>query len=269
MLVLRASTRLNALCFPVRLLYLMFDINVLHQANDPLGTISVIDDGHFRILSFGDNDEQTKMMRIAPHIPQHTYVQAMMLSLLFIKPKSAIILGLGGGALVHALRHCDAAIKLTAVELRGDVIDIAKRYFQLPVGKKLQLIHQDANKFLVEAEHKKVDVIYADMYIEKGVDKNQLQDKFLGQCQQQLKADGLLVLNCWKEHSRDLQLLEYLQHHFCEVYACLTGGGNWVVFAAKTPGRFEAANNKAAIQTLSQQLEVNLSRSLTRFGPWE
>jgi hypothetical protein len=42
-----------------------------------------------------------------------------------------------------------------------------------------------------------------------------------------------------------------------------------VVFAAKTPGRFEAANNKAAIQTLSQQLEVNLSRSLTRFGPWE
>ncbi|MBB1270770.1 spermidine synthase [Shewanella sp. SR44-3] len=247
----------------------MSDIKVLHQANDQFGTISVIDDDHFRILSFGDNDEQSKMLRLAPYIPQHTYVQAMLLSLLFIKPKSAIILGLGGGALIHALRHCDAAIKLTAVELRADVIDIAKRYFQLPIGKKLQLVNQDANVFLQEKLHKKVDVIYADMYVEQGVDKNQLTEVFITSCLQQLKTDGLLVLNCWKEHSRDQQLLAHLKAQFSEVFACLTNGGNWVVFATNTPGCFEAANNKAAIQALSQQLEVNVSRSLNRFGPWE
>jgi spermidine synthase len=247
----------------------MSDIKVLHQTQDHLGTISVLDDEHFRILSFGDNDEQSKMLRLAPYIPQHTYVQAMLLSLLFIKPKSAIILGLGGGALVHALRHCDAAIKLTAVELRADVIEIAKRYFQLPIGKKLQLIHQDASVFLQERLHKRVDIIYADIYIEQGVDKNQLTQSFIQSCKLQLKMDGLLVLNCWKEHSRDRQLLEHLKGLFTEVYACLTNGGNWVVFATNIPGRFEAASNKTAIQGLSQQLEVNLSRALTRFGPWD
>lgn len=96
----------------------MADATLLHETQDALGPIRVLDYGDTRVLSFGDNDEQSKILKTAPHIPQHTYVQGMLLVLLFCQPKSAIVLGLGGGALIHALRRFDAAIKLTAVELR-------------------------------------------------------------------------------------------------------------------------------------------------------
>ncbi|GGP67111.1 spermidine synthase [Shewanella algicola] len=247
----------------------MSDYKVLHVDSDSFGDFCVLDDGDYRVLSFGDNDEQSKLDKAQPYIPQHTYVQAMLSVLLFTQPKSVIILGLGGGALVHSLRHVDAAIKITAVELRERVIEVAKRFFQLPLSKKLTLLNQDANVFLADGEHKKVDVIFADIYSNKGVDKQQLTDLFIKQSKQLLKADGFLVLNCWKEHSRDTHLRDTLYSHFTHVYACLTGGGNWVVYATNGSGNFAGANNKQALQNLSQKLDTNISRVLTRFGPWQ
>ncbi|GIU49826.1 spermidine synthase [Shewanella sp. KT0246] len=247
----------------------MSDYQQLHHVSDDIGPIFVLEDNEFRILSFGDNDEQSKILKAQPHVPQHTYIQAMLAVLLFSKPKSAIILGLGGGGLVHALRRYDAAIKLTAVELRKGVIEISKRYFQLPIGKKLNIVHQDGGDFLANAEHKRVDVIFADMYIEQGVDEKQLTTEFIENCHKGLKADGFLVLNCWKEHSKSELLKQTLSQHFANVYATLTGGGNWVIYASKQPQSFSAATNKQQLQQLSQQLDYSVSRSLTRFTQWE
>ncbi|MFS1440012.1 spermidine synthase [Shewanella sp. 10N.286.48.A6] len=247
----------------------MSEYQLLHHVSDDIGPIYVLDDGDFRVLSFGDNDEQSKILKAAPHIPQHTYVQAMLAVLLFTKPKSAIIFGLGGGGLVHALRRFDAGIKLTAVELRADVIEIAKRYFQLPIGKKLKIELDDGGTFLARAEHKKVDIIFADMYIEQGVDEKQLTSEFIGTCHKGLKAEGFLVLNCWKEHSKSELLKQVLSAHFANVYATLTGGGNWVVYASKQPHSFSSAYNKQQLQQLSQQLDYPVGRSLTRFTQWE
>ncbi|WP_144212705.1 spermidine synthase [Shewanella donghaensis] len=247
----------------------MSEYQQLHHVSDEIGPIYVLDDGDFRVLSFGDNDEQSKILKSAPHIPQHTYIQAMLAVLLFNKPKSAIILGLGGGGLVHALRRYDAAIKLTTVELRADVIDVAKRFFQLPVGKKLNVMHQDGSEFLINGNHKKVDIIFADMYIEQGVDEKQLTSEFIGHCHKSLKAEGFLVLNCWKEHSKSELLKQVLSAQFANVYATLTGGGNWVIYASKQPNSFSAAYNKQQLQQLSQQLDYPVGRSLTRFTQWE
>ncbi|MCE9679367.1 fused MFS/spermidine synthase [Shewanella sp. AS1] len=246
----------------------MSDFQTLYQSEDEYGPLFVLEDSQVRLLSFGDNDEQSKLLKSAPHIPQHTYIQAMLLVLLFIQPKRVIILGLGGGGLVHALRHYDRAINITAVELRAQVIEIAKRYFQLPIGKKLNLVHQDAIEFLTEREHKKADVIFADIYGAEGVDENQLTETFIANAAAMIKAGGYLVLNCWKEHSQDRQLLALLQIHFSEVRACLTGGGNWVVIASTVTRDISASGLKADAQQLSQQLDFQLGRSLTRFDLW-
>ncbi|MGS0824578.1 spermidine synthase [Shewanella sp. 0m-8] len=247
----------------------MSDYQVLHQTQDEYGPLIVLEDKETRILAFGDNDEQSKLLKATPHIPQHTYVQAMLLVLLYSQPKSAIVLGLGGGGLIHALRHFDAGIKLTAVELRDDVIALAKRYFQLPLSKKLKVIHQDAKQFLEASDHKKVDIVFADIYSAEGVDAAQVSQAFIAQCAALIKADGYLVLNCWKEHSQNRELLAYLNMHFVEVRACLTGSGNWVVFAGKVKRDITASALKTKAQSLSQQLDFQLARSLTRFDLWE
>ncbi|MCH1929696.1 methyltransferase domain-containing protein [Shewanella sp. A25] len=246
----------------------MTDATLLHETQDEYGVIRVLDYGDSRVLSFGDNDEQSKILKTSPHLPQHTYVQAMLLVLLFCKPKSAIVLGLGGGALIHALRNFDAAIKLTAVELRPAVIELAKRYFQLPIGKKLNLINGNAITFLENPDHKKVDVIFADIYSAKGVDSAQLSPSFLENCTKLIKPNGYLVLNCWKEHSQNRELLSDLKQHFVHIDACLTSGGNWVIFASQTPQMLGDSSLKNQAQALSQQLDFALERSLNRFGPW-
>ncbi|MCL1142310.1 spermidine synthase [Shewanella gaetbuli] len=247
----------------------MSDYKVLFTGADTFGDIFVLDDGHFRVLSFGDNDEQSKMDKSQPFVPQHIYVQAMLTVLMVKQPKSVIIMGLGGGALVHALRHYDAAIKITAVELREQVIHIAKRFFQLPIGKKLTLIHQDASHFLTAGEFKKADVMFVDIYSAKGVDPKLLSLEFTENCFKGLKSDGVLVLNCWKEHKNNPELLAHLQQCFSHIYACLTGGGNWVVFATNQPQGLSGMSNKANQQALSQAIEVNVARVLTRFEPWQ
>ncbi|WP_394229585.1 spermidine synthase [Shewanella colwelliana] len=247
----------------------MTELYTLHRADDEIGPLIVLENKEIRMLSFGDNDEQSKLLKATPHIPQHTYLQAMLLVLLFIKPKRVIILGLGGGGLIHALRQFDTGIKVTAVELRASVIEIAKRFFQLPIGKKLSLVHQDAAHFLEEKDHKKADVIFADIYGADGVDESQLSDSFISNASMMLKSDGYLVLNCWKEHSQNRELLSLLQAHFAEVRACLTGGGNWVVIAGKVTRDISASALKTNAQQLSQKLDFQLGRSLTRFDIWQ
>lgn len=247
----------------------MTDLEILHQCEDEHGPLLVLDDKQMRVLSFGDNDEQSKLLKLEPHIPQHTYLQAMLLVLLFIKPKRVIILGLGGGGLIHALRHFDTGIKVTAVELRLKVIELAKRFFQLPIGKKLTVIHQDAAQFLQQGDHKKADVIFADIYGADGVDDSQLSEAFIENSASLIKPDGFLVLNCWKEHSQNRALLSLLQKHFCEVRACLTGGGNWVVLAGKRQREISSNGLKTKAHSLSLQLDFTLGRSLTRFDLWE
>ena len=247
----------------------MSEHQVLHQTEDQYGPLIVLDDKASRILAFAENDEQSKLLKAAPHIPQHTYVQTMLLVLLYSQPKSAIVLGLGGGGLIHALRHFDAAIKLTAVELRADVIEIAKRYFQLPLSKKLKVINQDATQFLAAGEHKRVDIVFTDIYSAEGVDAAQVSEVFIAQCAALIKADGYLVLNCWKEHSQNRELLAYLEKHFVDVRACLTGSANWVVIAGKTKREISASGLKQQAQALSQKLDFQLGRSLNRFDVWQ
>ncbi|GGI92221.1 spermidine synthase [Shewanella gelidii] len=247
----------------------MLDPQEIYRVEDEFGLISVFDDKECRTLSFGLNDEQSKLLKLSPHIPQHTYVQAMLLVLLFCQPRSAIVLGLGGGGLVHALRHYDASMKLTAVELSAKVIEISKRFFQLSIGKKLNVENVDATEFLRKGAHKKVNVIFADIYNVDGVIEQQLSEQFINDAHGLLKEDGYLVLNCWKEQKFNQALLQYLQAHFAEVRACLTGGGNWVVFAAKKPKAIAGSELKNRATQLSNKLGFPLSKHLNRFDVWE
>lgn len=247
----------------------MSEYRTLVKAEDQWGTVTVLEDAEQRLLAFGEHDEQSKLLKATPHIPKHTYLRAMLLVLLFAKPRSVMVLGLGGGVLIHALRQFDAAIRITAVELRPLVIDFCKRYFRLPLSKKLTLIEADALVYLAQSPHKRVDLLFCDLFDSHGVAAGALSTAFLQHCQRQLKADGILVLNCWKEHSRDAALLAKLQTLFPEVYACLTGSGNWVVFASAKPLPTAQAELKRQASLLSQRLGFELQPSLSRFGRWQ
>lgn len=242
----------------------MTAIQTLHSSEDDFGPIIVMDDGQCRILSFAPNDEQSRCLKAAPHILQYEYTQAMLLVLLFCQPKRVLVLGLGGGSLVTALHHHIPGIHITAVELRATVIELAYRYFQMPRGKRVQIIEQDADSFLCSDQPRKLDVIFADLYHGTGVDEVQLRADFIARCAGLLKEDGWLVLNCWNEHREDAVLREALQQHFVDIRTVLTSSRNWVILAGKVQGWHTSSEMKEKALHLSNSLGFPLTRHLAR-----
>lgn len=237
---------------------------LLYETQDEFGVIRIFDDGKYRILSFADGDEQSRIQLKTPHVLQHEYTQAMLLALMDRTPKRACILGLGGGALVHALDQSVRGIHITAVELRPDIIDVAKEYFRLPQGKRFDIICNDAIDFIKTNTSKKFDMVLTDLYQHFGMDKRVATEQFLEHAKQQLKADGILVMNCWEEHQYQYDLKDALLKRFSHVTALDTGCGNWVVFATDRPHQLNLKQQKSACEQLSQSLGYPLQKWLSR-----
>lgn len=240
--------------------------NLLHDSADELGPIRIFDDGQYRILSFAEGDEQSRIRLSTPHVLQHEYTQAMMLPLLFCEPKRVCILGLGGGTLLNALHHSVPAIHLTAVELRQEVLDAAEMYFKLPRGKRINLEVANAIDYIEAGLTKKVDILMTDLYNTEGMDRGVLQASFIADCAKNIKEDGWLALNCWVDHKNNQELTDIIKQHFNDVRALDTGSGNWVVIAGKRANHDNAKELKNTAQKLSDKLGFQLGKWLSRLS---
>ena len=240
--------------------------NLLHDSADELGPIRIFDDGQYRILSFAEGDEQSRIRLSTPHILQHEYTQAMMLPLLFCEPKRVCILGLGGGTMLNALHHTVPAVHITAVELRQEVMDAAEMYFKLPTGKRITLDVANAIDYMAEGLPKKVDLLMTDLYNTEGMDRAVLQASFIENCARNIKEDGWLALNCWIDQKNNQTLTDIIKKHFNDVRALDTGTGNWVIIAGKRKNQSNIKELKAAAQKLSDKMGFQLTKWQSRLS---
>lgn len=227
----------------------------IHRAHDDLGVVQVFDDGDMRYLTFGTDHQQSCALKSDPAYLSYDYTRAMLLPLLFEdNPRKGLILGLGAGSLATCLnRHC-RQLKLTAVELRQTVIDAAYKYFQLPSGKKLNVVAANAADYLREHEPANFNIIFSDIYGPDGIDDLQLQERFIDQCLHSLTANGWLVLNCWKNHRNDSDILPLLRDRFAYVGECNTQAGNWVILACRQAPRAGQNQLRERAKAWSQKL---------------
>jgi len=241
----------------------------IFRTTDEFGPLEVLDDGAKRFLTFGNEHEQSCQIKAQPHIPQHEYSRAIMLSLLFCNPERVCVMGLGGGTLVMAFLNANPDCDVFAIELRKGVISIAQKYFQLPKHEsKLQIIHQDALDFINTSEEK-FDVLVADLYHHHGIDEIQLQKQFLKQCAQRVNDSGWLVVNYWLDHDLNQEVLSQLHNDFECVYACNSGGGNMILLAGKSQpinDYLDATRVKPLAKKLGFSLNYYLKR-LTLLAP--
>lgn len=234
---------------------------IIFRTRDPHGDLRVIDDGVLRTLSFRPGNEQSACLKANPPLLMFEYTQMMMLALLFRQPQSVLCLGLGAGSLITTLHaHCPE-MTFTAVELRQAVIDVAHTYFYLPRSERIRLYCQDAATF-VATDPANYDVIFSDIYTAGGVAPVQLKQKFLRRTAARLSPEGLLVINCWHKHLRDLQLIRILQGLFSEIQLCPTGDGSWVIFASGAPLESRPQVLRAAADQWSGTLGFSLLRHL-------
>lgn len=79
------------------------------------------------------------------------------------RPKSVLLLGLGGGSVIKWLRRRYPSARLTAVEIDPVMIAIAKKHFHIAKIKNLKIINADAVDYIQKAKAK-FDLILVDCF---------------------------------------------------------------------------------------------------------
>ncbi|HEY3699337.1 MAG TPA: spermidine synthase [Spongiibacteraceae bacterium] len=236
----------------------------IFRTYDEFGPVQVFDDGTKRYLSFGEGDEQSCVLKTQPYLLQHDYTRAMLLPLLFAQPRDAILVGLGGGALVSCLLHHLTDLQLRVIELRHAVVKIARRYFELPRLDRLTIIEQDIAEFLDVKGHAKTDILFSDIYDAEGMAPQYFEPWYIEACAAMLNDSGWLVLNCWDEHRGERETLQTIAENFAEVYTCTVPSGNWIILASKQSHITDEKELKATAKLQSKQFGYSVNENLNR-----
>jgi hypothetical protein len=144
--------------------------------------------------------QQSAMSLMRPQRLVFPYEQAMALAVAVCpKPRTALQLGLGGGAMVRFLAAYYPDCALTIVESDPTVIDLARRHFYIDAP----IEQTDAIAFLAETEQR-FDAIMVDIYGGSGFNAPPLA--FWDACAAALQPKGCVAIN-WAE-ARDKPIYE-------------------------------------------------------------
>lgn len=136
---------------------------ILLERDSPYHRLFVTDEGQYRYLR-ADNVWHTRMNLKDPHgrgLPYTDYVDLAFL----MNPniKNVLVIGLGGGTVPKRFVRDYPQVKMDAVEIDGDVIKIAAKYFDVHPGPQLRIYESDGRIFLRRSKTK-YDMILLDAY---------------------------------------------------------------------------------------------------------
>jgi spermidine synthase len=237
----------------------------IHRQCDEFGPILVFDDGHKRTLTFGNDDEQSSLLKHSPHVLQHQYCRGMMLGLAINDPQDIAIIGVGAGSLITAIHRYQPLVRLTGIELRRAVVEVAYKYFHMPRSGNIRILLEDGVAHLKNVAPRTYDLLIADMYTSAGLNPDQLAESFIIHCKRAITNEGWLILNYWLDHRQQVMNLDALKTSFRWLYGCDTGSGNWLVFASNQAR--EMSLNKHKLQEMATSLGFSLNGLSKRLQP--
>jgi len=137
-----------------------------------------------------------------PHELLVDYTRFMFLSYLFRpRQEKVLIVGLGGGAMIHFINHYDAKLKTDVVEIDPTIVKFADKYFGVRTGGNVNVVTTDGFEYLKKTESR-YDVIYMDAFLkpsgdtdETGVPLRLKTIRFYKEVQKKLVPDGMVVFN--------------------------------------------------------------------------
>jgi len=119
---------------------------------------------------------------------------------------SILLLGLGGGSVIETLRRDFNYNKhITAIEIDPIIIDLAKKEFGIEPNDELEIICEDALKY-VKNSTKKFDLIIIDLFIDIKVPSQFLNISFWEDVLNVKSTNGCIIFNASLEKSKSKAL---------------------------------------------------------------
>ena len=228
---------------------------VEYEVTSEFSHIRVRKQDHVRTLLFvGELDQEVIESQVdldQPHRLLLPYTRFMFVSYLFGPgergpgERRAAIVGLGGGAMVHFLKHHDPQLKLDVVEIDPVVVRVADEYFHARTEGNVRIINQDALQFLQQHGHR-YEVIYMDAFLQSsdttdmaGVPLHLKTAQFFEKVQARLAAGGSVVFNLHRHrnHNEDVRAIRAA---FPQAYVLrVPTRGNVIVIASMIETRLD------------------------------
>jgi len=108
--------------------------------------------------------------------------------------KKMLIIGLGGGSIAKKTQKEFPSLEIDAVEIDPEVIEIAKRHFDVREGKNLRLHAQDGRLFLTRTQNR-YDIIVLDAYYKDTMPFHLTTKEFFELAHRKLTPNGVIVAN--------------------------------------------------------------------------
>ena len=218
-----------------------------------------------REMRFGNHIMQSVFSRINANHLVLPYSRFMVLGLIFCpEPKSALHLGLGGGSIPRWLHINFPGLQQTVIEKNASVIEAAQRYFELPVDKRLRVIHDDAEKIIAKLESK-YDLIFLDAFGEYGAPEEVTNTFFLQKLSGCLSQSGWLVGNLWTIMGDFIERRGLWQSTFNQLFqARANEKGNIILYASQNSKEPEIKSLKQISKNLQKNHQIDFQKMLRK-----
>lgn len=137
-----------------------------------------------------------------PYVPRYDYMKAFA-GAFMIRPQQerVLIVGLGGGGVIHFFRRFSPQTQIDVVEIDPEVIRLADQWFGVRSGEGVRIIEADGVKFLANVRVP-YDTIFLDAYLKPsdatnvtGAPLAMRTQQFYREMHAALKPGGLVVFN--------------------------------------------------------------------------
>ena len=136
------------------------------------------------------------------------------------RPRNILMLGLGAGSAISILKQkCKHDFELTAVEIDADLIELARRHFELS-EQNVNIVNDDASHAIKMLEAGQFDLIIDDVFWDNQVPAFCREPEYLLANARLLSADGVYMRNIMAESLVDAKAYEkVLNSAFNEFYS--------------------------------------------------
>lgn len=171
--------------------------HIVFDERSPYARVLVIDEGRRRYLRFDslDGDDQSMISLDDPRAVPMDYVRHMAAGLLHVdKPRSLLMVGLGGGTFTMLLHRTMPGLQMDVVDIDPVVVKAAKAHFGVVEDARHRISLGDGRAF-IEKDRVPRDLIVLDAYSGDGIPRHLTTVEFFKAVRTRLAAGGAVVAN--------------------------------------------------------------------------
>jgi spermidine synthase len=204
------------------------------------------DDDGLRTLRFARYGARQSVVKLGD--PAHlelAYARVLPIAFAFVaEPKSALVVGVGGGTIPSFLRWASPAMRIDAVDIDPVVVEVARSHFGFREDATLKAHVADGRAF-IEAATQRYDLVFLDGFGQDSVPAHLTTREFLTSVRKILAPGGIVLGNVW---GRDVNrmydsMVKTYRDVFPHIYIVdVVGSGNKIVIAS--PTRFPGSHRE-------------------------